>query len=123
MPRHTRSVTSKTSSSMAFAAVLPLGDCARIGVLHFVCARLQLPDGAADSFQDVKGLESGDDDRNAVLLCQRRIFAGSHHAAHMPGREECLHAAVGDSMMAAMAGGTRTCETSSEKLVIPCARA
>ncbi len=57
---------------------------------------------------------------HAEPLRERRVLAGAHHAAHVTGGQERLHpAARGLCMIASIAGGTRTCETSMLKFVTP----
>jgi hypothetical protein len=47
------------------------------------------------------------------------VLAGAHHAADVPAARNACTRHVGDSMIAAIAGGTSTCETSSEKFGRP----
>lgn len=68
---------------------------AGVGVLHFVAALFELQDRAADAFEDVERFEPRDDDGDLVLLRERRVLGGPHHAAHVPGGEERLDPAGG----------------------------
>src|ERR1039458_9721917 len=104
-----------------------------VRVLHLVPSGLQLHHRAANPVQQIQRLEPRHHQRNPILLGQRRILPVTHHAAKgpPPRRTACpLSPGVpngsssrwgwpGDSMMAEIAGGTNTCETSSEKFFNP----
>ena len=54
----------------------------------------------------------------SVPVGERHVFLGSHHRADVAGGEEGVHpAGRGDGIIASIAGGTSTWETSIEKLV------
>ena len=89
MPRHLRSVTVNTSSSMACAGELPTGvHGPGVGVLELRPALFELNDGAADAVEDVERFESGDHDGQLELLDERFVLPGPHHAAHVSGGQE-----------------------------------
>ena len=56
------------------------------------------------------------------LSAMRIILSISHDRADVAGGQEALHALVDEPRIASIAGGTSTCETSSEKFSIPCVR-
>lgn len=70
------------------------GDGTGVSIFDLVSTRFQLQHRLSDALQQIQRLESGDDDRDLVLLGQRRVLRRSHHTAHMPGRQKCLHAAL-----------------------------
>ena len=97
---------------------------ARVLILHFGAALLELAHGEQRAFEQVERLEAGDDDGHLVPRGDRLVFAPSHDGADVARPEESLHAVVsGDCRMPVMEGGTITCDTSSEKLRRPCALA
>ncbi|GAA3028353.1 hypothetical protein GCM10020000_01060 [Streptomyces olivoverticillatus] len=57
-------------------------------------AVFELVHGAADAFEDVQGLEAGDDDGDFEALGQLRVLLDAHHAAHVSGGQEGLDPAV-----------------------------
>ncbi len=54
---------------------------------------------------------------------QRLVLAYTHHRAHMAGPQKPLHAILPATQNASIAGGTSTCDTSSEKFFSPICRA
>src|SRR5579859_723487 len=62
-------------------AITVEGDDAAVGVLDFVTAGLELKDDAANAVEQIERLKAGDDERNAVLLREGRIFPVAHDAA------------------------------------------
>ena len=95
MPRHLRSQTSNTSrDQLARLDGLPSRrHGARVLVLH---ARRgpasSWRTAISDAFQQVERLEAGDDDRHAVALDDRLVFAVAHDRADVARAEEPLHA-------------------------------
>ena len=123
MPRHLRSATSKTLPISFCAARLPSRRaCARTDSRRRA-ALLELLDRHQDPLQNIDRLEAGDDDRHVVARADRLVLAISHHGADVAGAEKALHAVARRRRIAASAGGTSTCDTSSEKLVTFSSRA
>ena len=116
MPRHLRGTTWKTFADqflrrlIAFAA-----DRAAVLVFHLGAAGFQLLHAHQHALQNVQRLKAGDDNRHVIFRREGQIFLEAHHRADVAGGEKTLHAAVGDDRIASMAGGTSTCEMSSEK--------
>src|SRR5215471_863076 len=65
---------------------------ARIGVLHFRAPFFQLAHQQPDRLQQIHRFESAHYYGHAKFACQLFVFAHAHHRAHMPRRDESLHA-------------------------------
>src|ERR1019366_4955556 len=66
-------------------------DHAAVRVLNFMPAGFQLNNSAPNSIKQIERLKPRDDQRNFVLLRQRRILPIPHHAAHVPRQKKSLH--------------------------------
>ena len=89
-----RSPRTRPSASPWRRALPSVANGARVGVLQFVPAGLQLHHRAADALQDVQRLESGDHDRHPVLArpvggtprCPSRCRRARRPGTPAPGR-------------------------------------
>jgi len=69
-------------------SVAVVGDDAAVGVFDFVAALLELEDGAADSIEQVEGLEAGDYERDLIFFGEGRVLPVAHHAADVAGEQK-----------------------------------
>ena len=122
-PRHFRSATTNTSSTIRRAAVLPSRrHHARVGVLDPARAGLELAHRGQHAVQEVERLEPGDDDGDPIARGQRLVVAVARDGADVAGCEEALDPRRRDTTAApSSAGGTSTCATITAKLSTPSA--
>ena len=93
MPRHARSLTSKTSLSSVFAPhdFHQTSPRVAIGILHFMATRFQLNHNPPNTIEKIERFKACDYQGNAILLCNRWILPVAHHAAHVPGEQKTLY--------------------------------
>lgn len=82
-------------------------------------AAFQLPDGAAYAFQDVERFEARDHDRHPVAGGQFGVLPVPITLHTCPAARKPWTRQLGERMIASIAGGTRTWETSRLKLGMP----
>jgi len=117
IPRHLRSQTSKTVLISCCAARFP--SRSRMREYWFStgsATRLQLPDRHQRALQDVERFKAGDHNGNVVAGADGVVLPVAHDGADVARTEKTWTRLPGASRMASSAGGTSTCETSSERL-------
>src|SRR3954467_3009942 len=63
---------------------------APVGDLHFGAPGFELLHRAQDGIEQIERLESGDDQRDAIMPRDRLVLRGAHHGADVTGTEERL---------------------------------
>ena len=120
MPRQPRSVTVKTSSSSARAAGLPCSGTARPYALSTKCS----PRSSWCTVRRMPSRMSSGSNPVTTIGTENRSASPGYSLVPITlhtcpaARNPCTRQ-VGEVMIASMAGGTRTWETSIEKLVTP----
>ena len=73
-----------------------------------------------DALEQIERLEAGDDDRDAKTVGEGLVFLVAHDRADVARpRGSLARGYPGDARMAVIAGGTSTCETSTQKFLSP----
>src|SRR5579872_1007398 len=67
----------------------------RVLILDVVAPFFELADRHVDAFEQVEGLESGDNDRDFIFLRDRKVLFESHDRADVAGGEKSLDDAIG----------------------------